>query len=84
MSGVGWRVLVVGRRTTKHAPPSGAFSAVTLPWWASTTSRDDREAEPGAGLAALAAALRAPEALEQLLGRAAVGQAGTVVAHASR
>src|SRR4051794_9383923 len=40
---------------------------------------DDRQAQPGAGPALLAPALRAPEAPEQVL-RVPLGQAGAVVA----
>ena len=69
-----------GRRTVKRAPPPGALAAATRPPWASTIAGDDGEPEPGAGAAALAARLGAPEAVEQRV--AVVGrQAGAVVAH---
>ena len=55
-----------GRRSC--APPPGALPARTSPPCASTIAGDDREAEAGAAAAALAPALRAPEALEQRVG----------------
>ena len=53
----------------KRAPPPSASAASTRPSWRCDDRGDDREPEPGAGPAALAPALGAPEALEQRVAR---------------
>ena len=68
-----------GSVTTNAAPPPSALAALTRPPWAPTIAGHDRQPEPGAGLAALAPALGAPEALEERV-RVVGGEAGAVVA----
>ena len=85
-SSTSWLLVGRGRQPHREARRRrpAAFAASTRPPWASTIAGDDREPEPGARPAALAAALGAPEALEQRAPASPVGQARAVVAHLER